>query len=215
KIDTGSGFPGESSGRLVRPRRISKIEQAALSFGYGMSVTNLQLTNAYSTIARRGKKMPVSFLLQNNSDMQWDNTRSNITEYEQNTVQLSSRSLTQVGKMMEGVVKKEGTAPQAAVNGYNVAGKTGTVKKASRHGGYTKKKYSAVFAGYAPASKPKLAIVVMIDEPDNGDYYGGLVAAPVFSKVMSGALRLFNIDPDNISQPDIVTQIEERIGRQG
>ena len=211
--DTGSGFPGESSGRLVRPRRISKIEQATLSFGYGMSVTNLQLTNAYSTIARLGKKIPVSFLSQNDSDKHLDENLN--ASVQQQTVQLSPRSLVQVGKMMESVVKQGGTAPQASVSGYKVAGKTGTVKKASRQGGYTKKKYSAVFAGYAPASKPKLAIVVMIDEPDNGDYYGGLVAAPVFSKVMSGALRLFNIDPDDISQPDIVSQIEERIGRQG
>ncbi len=220
--DTGSGFPGESSGRLVRPRRVSKIEQATLSFGYGMSVTNLQLTNAYSIIARLGKKMPVSFLLQNDSE---DQLEENLDDYareqyeqQQNNMQkvhLSARSLVQVGKMMESVVKQGGTAPQAAVSGYKVAGKTGTVKKASRHGGYTKKKYSAVFAGYAPASQPKLAIAVMIDEPDNGVYYGGLVAAPVFSKVMSGALRLFNVDPDDISQPDIVSQIEEHIGRQG
>lgn len=211
--DTGSGFPGESSGRLVRPRRVSKIEQATLSFGYGMSVTNLQLTNAYSTIARLGKKIPVSFLSQNDSDKHLDENLN--ASVQQQTVQLSPRSLVQVGKMMESVVKQGGTAPQASVSGYTVAGKTGTVKKASRQGGYTRKKYSAVFAGYAPASKPKLAIVVMIDEPDNGDYYGGLVAAPVFSKVMAGALRLFNIDPDDISEPDIVSQIEERIGRQG
>lgn len=211
--DTGSGFPGESSGRLVRPRRVSKIEQATLSFGYGMSVTNLQLTNAYSTIARLGKKIPVSFLSQNDSDKHLDENLN--ASVQQQTVQLSPRSLVQVAKMMESVVKQGGTAPQASVSGYKVAGKTGTVKKASRQGGYTRKKYTAVFAGYAPASKPKLAIVVMIDEPDNGDYYGGLVAAPVFSKVMAGALRLFNIDPDDISQADIVSQIEERIGRQG
>ncbi len=207
--DTGSGFPGESSGRLERPRRVSKIEQATLSFGYGMSVTNLQLTNAYSTIARRGKKVPVSFLLQ--SEQQ---NNSDINTTTQQTI-LSARSLRQVSKMMEGVVTKGGTAPQAAVTGYRVAGKTGTVKKTSRKGGYTEKKYSAVFAGFAPASNPKLAIVVMIDEPDNGEYYGGLVAAPIFSTVMSGALRLFNIDPDDIRQPDMASQIEQSIGRQG
>jgi cell division protein FtsI (penicillin-binding protein 3) len=117
--------------------------------------------------------------------------------------------------MMQKVVATGGTAPQASVAGYKVAGKTGTVKKASRRGGYTKKKYSAVFAGYAPATAPKMAIVVMIDEPNNGVYYGGLVAAPLFSTVMTGALRLLNIDPDNIAQPDVVTQIEQHIGRQG
>lgn len=219
--DTGSGFPGESGGRLERPRRISKIEQAALSFGYGMSVTNLQLTNAYSMIARGGMKVPVTFLAQNDSGFKESGFKESgykelpeLNQPGQHTI-LSPRSLKQVSKMMEGVVKKGGTAPQAAVSGYKVAGKTGTVKKSSRHGGYTEKKYSAVFAGFAPASSPKLAIVVMIDEPDNGDYYGGLVAAPAFSKVMSGALRLLNIDPDDINQPDIASQIEQSIGRQG
>jgi cell division protein FtsI (penicillin-binding protein 3) len=177
-----------------------------------MSVTNLQLTNAYSVMARLGKKMPVTFLSQQDAD---NNLSDTTEEAEYGTVMLSPRSLVQVAKMMESVVKKGGTAPQAAVKGYTVAGKTGTVKKASRYGGYTKKKYSAVFAGFAPASKPKIAIAVMIDEPSNGVYYGGLVAAPVFSKVMSGALRLFNIDPDDISQPDVIEQIEERLGRQG
>jgi len=219
--DTGSGFPGESSGRLVRPRRISKIEQATLSFGYGMSVTNLQLANAYGIIARSGKKMPVTFLAQNDSDDKGESTALNALTQEPIAyktipqVSLSSRSLKQVGQMMQSVAKPGGTAPQASVAGYKVAGKTGTVKKASSRGGYTKKKYSAVFAGYAPASDPKMAIVVMIDEPDNGDYYGGLVAAPLFSTVMSNALRLLNIDPDDISQPDVVSQIEQHIGRQG
>ena len=210
--DTGSGFPGESSGRLVRPGRVSKIEQATLSFGYGLSVTNLQLANAYAMIARQGNKIPVTFLLNNDSDKSYKQTDlATATQ----RVSLSSRSLKQVNEMMQLVVETGGTAPKASVAGYKVAGKTGTVKKASRYGGYTKKKYSAVFAGYAPASAPKMAIVVMIDEPDNGDYYGGLVAAPLFSTVMSGALRLYNIDPDDISQPDVVSQIEQHIGRQG
>lgn len=209
--DTGSGFPGESSGRLVRPRRVSKIEQATLSFGYGLSVTNLQLANAYSTIARQGKKQPVTFLYQQ-PEHDTTNTGSELALTQR--VLLSGRSLKQVSKMMQAVVSDTGTAPKAAVRAYTVAGKTGTVKKASRSGGYTKKKYSAVFAGFAPASDPKLAIVVMIDEP-NGAYYGGLVAAPAFSRVMSGALRLLNIDPDDINHPDVASQIEQSLGRQG
>ncbi|MCW8930028.1 MAG: penicillin-binding protein 2 [Gammaproteobacteria bacterium] len=216
--DTGSGFPGESSGRLVRPRRVSKIEQATLSFGYGMSVTNLQLANAYGVIARQGEKLPVTFLSQKYLDknqFKHDSLQNNEIKTQTQRVSLSTRSLKQVNKMMQTVVQTDGTAPKASVTGYKVAGKTGTVKKASRQGGYTKKKYSAVFAGFAPASDPKMAIVVMIDEPNNGDYYGGLVAAPLFSTVMSGALRLLNINPDDISHPDVITQIEERIGRQG
>ena len=96
-----------------------------------------------------------------------------------------------------------------------MAGKTGTVKKASKLGGYTEKSYTSVFAGFAPASHPKLSIVVMIDEPNNGDYYGGVVSGPAFSSVMSGALRMMNVEPDNIHQKDIASQVEQRIGRQG
>ncbi len=211
--DTGSGFPGESSGRLVRPRRISKIEQATLSFGYGMSVTNLQLANAYCTIARQGKKRAVTFILQDDQNSDTSQLGSELASSQR--VLLSERSLKQVALMMRGVVSKTGTAPKAAVRGYKVAGKTGTVKKISKKGGYTRKKYSAVFAGFAPASDPKLAIVVMIDEPNNGVYYGGLVAAPAFSTIMSGALRLLNIDPDDISHPDVASQIKQSLGRQG
>ncbi len=215
--DTGSGFPGESSGRLVRPRRVSKIEQATLSFGYGLSVTNLQLANAYSTIARQGKKLPVTFLYQQpaNTDTNTDNSSMGSELALTQRVLLSERSLKQVSRMMQAVVSDSGTAPKAAVKGYKVAGKTGTVKKTSRNGGYTRKKYAAVFAGFAPASDPRLAIVVMIDEPSNGVYYGGLVAAPAFSEVMSGALRLLNIDPDDISHPKVASQIEQSFGRQG
>ncbi|MCK5697941.1 MAG: penicillin-binding protein 2 [Gammaproteobacteria bacterium] len=209
--NTGSGFPGESSGRLVRPRRISNVEQATMSFGYGISVTNLQLTNAYSIIARQGKKVPVTFLAQN------DELNDDLSPWKHSSneqVELSKKSLRQISKIMESVVHDGGTAPQAAVESYKVAGKTGTVKKASKYGGYTKKKYSAVFAGYAPASQPKLAIVVMIDEPNNGDYYGGVVAGPAFSKVMTGALSLLNIDPDNITPLDVSSQITQYLERQ-
>jgi cell division protein FtsI (penicillin-binding protein 3) len=102
--------------------------------------------------------------------------------------------------MLETVVSKEGTAIQAAVPGYRVAGKTGTVKKIGAHG-YSANLYNAVFAGIAPASNPRIVMVVMIDEPSAGDYYGGVVAAPVFSKVMGEALRLLNIAPDDPVTP--------------
>jgi cell division protein FtsI (penicillin-binding protein 3) len=108
--------------------------------------------------------------------------------------------------MLEQAVGPEGTAPAARVAGYRVAGKTGTVKK-SVAGGYARNKYLAVFAGMAPVSDPRLAMVVMVDEPGNGKYYGGQVAAPVFSRVMSGALRLMNVPPDDV--PLLHTQLEE------
>jgi len=211
--DTGSGFPGESAGRLVQPRRIHKIEQATLAFGYGMSVTNLQLTQAYSTLARLGKKIPVTFLKQDKSN---SDIAAVVAAGDSDTeTNLSVRSLKQVNKMMERVVQQGGTAPKAAVAGYRVAGKTGTVKKTSKLGGYTERNYSAVFAGFTPASNPRLAMVIMIDEPSNGDYYGGLVAAPVFSSVMAGALRLMNIDPDDIEQPNVASKINEKLDKQG
>jgi cell division protein FtsI (penicillin-binding protein 3) len=107
----------------------------------------------------------------------------------------SSKTAKKVRAMLETVISKEGTAYEARVDGYRVAGKTGTVKKAGS-GGYSEKTYFAVFAGMAPASNPRLITVVMIDEPSAGDYYGGLVSAPVFSKVMAGALRIMDVAPD-------------------
>ena len=115
---------------------------------------------------------------------------------------MSSKTARAVRSMMEAVVSAEGTAPAAAVPGYRIAGKTGTVKK-SISGGYADDRYMAVFAGIAPASDPRLVMVVMIDEPRAGQYYGGQVAAPVFSKVMTGALRLLNIAPDAPQQDGV------------
>ncbi|MDH5601259.1 MAG: penicillin-binding transpeptidase domain-containing protein, partial [Gammaproteobacteria bacterium] len=111
---------------------------------------------------------------------------------------LSKKHAKQIRKMLETVVSEKGTGKLAAVSGYRIAGKTGTVKKANA-GGYSDDRYVAVFAGMAPASNPRLAMVVTINEPKGDIYYGGKVAAPVFSNVMSGALRLMDIAPDNIS----------------
>lgn len=115
---------------------------------------------------------------------------------------MSSETARVVRRMMEGVVTNEGTAPLAAVAGYRVAGKTGTSKK-SISGGYADDRYVAVFAGMAPASDPRLVMVVMLDEPSAGKFYGGAVAAPVFSRVMSGALRLLNVAPDAVGQEGV------------
>jgi cell division protein FtsI (penicillin-binding protein 3) len=110
-----------------------------------------------------------------------------------------------VRSMMETVVREGGTAPHAAVEGYRVAGKTGTVHK-SVAGGYSEDRYLSLFAGMAPASNPRLVAVVLINEPSNGEHYGGLVAGPVFSRVMAGALRLLNITPDDA--PLLQTQLQ-------
>ncbi len=182
-VSTGSGFPGEADGYLTGYRRWRDIEKATLSYGYGLSLTTLQLAQAYSVFANDGFRVPVT-LLQREGRVEPLPVYSPVV----------ARS---VRHMMESVVHQGGTAPLAAVRGYRVAGKTGTVHK-SIAGGYSKDKYLSVFAGLAPASDPRLVIAVMINEPSNGEHYGGKVAGPVFSSVMAGALRLMNVAPDDI-----------------
>ena len=183
---TASGFPGEASGLLVNYRRWRLFEQATLSFGYGLSVTPLQLAQAYGVLAADGELRPASFL--------------KLEKAPRAERVFSKRTAQQVRLMLEEAVGPEGTAPAARVAGYRIGGKTGTVRK-SIAGGYADDRYVSVFSGLAPSSRPRLAITVMIDEPSNGDYYGGKVAAPVFSAVMAGALRFLNVAPDAVDQP--------------
>ena len=185
---TGSGFPGEVGGIINMPTEKQLVERATLSYGYGLSVTPLQLVRAYAAIANDGVMPAISFIRTNQSTNE--------------TRVLSAEYAKQIREMLEGVVSKKGTGSRAAVSGYRIAGKTGTVKKASA-GGYSDDRYVAVFAGMAPASNPRFAMVVTINEPRGDVYYGGKIAAPVFSKVMSGALRLMNIAPDNISNKSV------------
>ena len=180
-VPTESHFPGESSGRLPHFSTWSSFEQATLSFGYGLSVTPLQLARAYAVLANDGVLLPVSLL--------------KLEEPPQGQRIMRASTAHMVVKMLEAVVSKEGTAPMAAIPGYRVAGKTGTAKK-SVAGGYAEDKYLSLFVGLAPASDPRLVMVVLINEPRGKDYYGGKVAAPVFSRVMGDALRILNIAPD-------------------
>ena len=180
---TYSGFPGEASGLLSHHGGWNAIETATLSFGYGVSVTALQLAQAYAVLATDGIKRSVTFLRD-----------GEVTEERRIMPAIIAR---EVRNMLEQAAGPEGTAPLAQVAGYRVAGKTGTVKKATA-GGYTSKQYLAVFAGMAPASDPRFVMVVMVDDPSNGKYYGGQIAAPVFSKVMAGALRLMAVPPDDV-----------------
>jgi cell division protein FtsI (penicillin-binding protein 3) len=193
-VQTFSGFPGEASGLLSHFRSWNDIETATLAFGYGISVTPLQLAQSYAVLAAGGVKRPVSFLRQEKAA---DETRI-----------LPSVQARQVIDMLEQATGPGGTAPEARIAGYRVAGKTGTVRK-SEAGGYSDSKYRAVFAGMAPASDPRLVMVVMVDEPSNGKYYGGQVAAPVFSRVLSGALRLMAIPPDDMPMLQTQRQIAE------
>jgi cell division protein FtsI (penicillin-binding protein 3) len=175
-------FPGEVAGSLRPYRKWRLFEHATLAFGYGLSVTTVQLAQAYGVLAADGVKRPVSLLKRRKQPPE-----ERI---------LSASTARKVRKMMETVVSAKGTARLAAIEGYRVAGKTGTARKAVR-GGYAARRYQAVFAGMVPASRPRFVMVVMVDEPRGKDYYGGKVAAPVFAAVMTGALRLFNVPPDD------------------
>jgi cell division protein FtsI (penicillin-binding protein 3) len=179
------GFPGEASGLLTNYRRWHDIERATMAFGYGLSVTPLQLAEAYSILASGGIRRPVSFLKLDHAPA--------------GERVIPAAVVKEIMPMLEGVVSSDGTARRAEVPGYRIAGKTGTVHKADA-GGYSADHYMAVFAGLAPASDPRLVMVVMINDPGDGKYYGGDVAAPVFARVMAGALRLLDIAPDNLPQ---------------
>ena len=181
---SGSGLQGESAGVLGEPWRWRDIERATIAFGYGVAVTPLQLARAYSVIADEGRLKQVSFL--------------KIDEAPIGKRVLSPTTVTEIRSMLTKVVLPGGTGTLAAVPGYQVAGKTGTVKKAV-NGVYGSDHYLSVFAGMAPADDPRLVTVVLIDEPSTGEYYGGKVAAPVFSAVTEGALRLLGIVPSAVS----------------
>lgn len=177
---TASGLVGESSGRLNENRPFwSKIDEATLGFGYGIAVTNLQLASAYATLANGGVRLPVSILRLSESP-----TGVQVTD---------SRQVRNMLKALETVVDG-GTGGQAAIDRYRVAGKTGTAKIASV-GGYGKF-YMSTFAGFAPISDPRFAMVVVINAPKAGQIYGGAVSGPVFRDVMSRALQLYNVKPD-------------------
>lgn len=180
--DTGTGFPGESTGMLPFRQKWRATEEATLSYGYGIATTALQLTQAYGVLANSGKKVPTQLL-------RLDATRDSVQAIPSNVAQ-------SVVSMLTTVVKKGGTGTRGAIAAYQVAGKTGTARIAEA-GGYSEDKHHAVFSGLAPASNPRLAAVVMIDNPRNKKYYGGEVAAPVFSKVMAGSLQLLGVSPDN------------------
>jgi len=176
-----AGFPGEASGRLRPYKSWRPIEQATMAYGHGISVSLLQLARAYMVFAGDGEIRPVSLL---KVDVPLAGAKV-----------IAAKTSLAVRSMLELVVLPGGTAPRAQVMGYRAAGKTGTAHK-EENGHYSSDRYIASFVGLAPASNPRLIVAVMIDEPSNGQYYGGTVAAPVFSQVMSGALRLLSVPPD-------------------
>jgi cell division protein FtsI (penicillin-binding protein 3) len=176
-----SGIPGESIGKVRPFKSWRQIEQATMSYGHGISVSLLQLARAYMAFATGGEIRPVT-LLKTEGEAVGERI-------------ISERTARAVTAMLEMAAQPGGTAPKAQVSGYRVAGKTGTAHKQVA-GRYASNIYVSSFVGFAPVSAPRFVIAVMIDEPSAGQYYGGAVAAPVFSKVMAGALRSYGVIPD-------------------
>ncbi|MEA1079653.1 penicillin-binding protein 2 [Marinobacter qingdaonensis] len=177
---TGIGFPGEAVGVLPSPPKWRPVEEATLSYGYGMSVNALQLAQAYMVIANGGVRYPLSLIKQ---DREPEGQRV-----------LSEKVTHEVRNMLREVVSK-GTGKRAQPGFYSAGGKTGTVHLVGKQG-YEDSQYKAIFAGMAPIDNPRIVTVVAVDAPQSGEYYGGEVAAPVFARVMSDALRLLNVKPE-------------------
>jgi cell division protein FtsI (penicillin-binding protein 3) len=184
-----SGFPGEVSGRLRAFGRWRPIEQATMSYGYGISVSLLQLVRAYTVFASDGVLLPVT-LLKRDAPAQGERV-------------VSAQTALAVRRMLELAAQPGGTAPGAQVSGYTVAGKTGTAHKLEGKS-YAASRYVSSFVGMAPASRPRVVIAVMIDEPAAGQHYGGVVAAPVFSRVAAGTLRFLAVPPDAPGQTTVL-----------
>jgi cell division protein FtsI (penicillin-binding protein 3) len=171
----------------VRPYKTWKpIEQATMSYGHGISVSLMQLVRAYTVFADDGKLLPLSLL--------------KLDSPPRGVPVLAPETAREVLAMLETATHPGGTGPRAQIMGYRVAGKTGTAHK-QENGGYAADKYFSSFVGLAPASRPRLIIAALIDEPSDGEYYGGTVAAPVFAEVMAGALRILGVPPDAPMKP--------------
>jgi cell division protein FtsI (penicillin-binding protein 3) len=192
---TDSAFPGEAAGVLNDPNHWRTIHQATVSYGYGVAVTTLQLARAYAAIAAHGTLRPVSLL--------------RLDQAPPGVRVISADTTDDLTHMLEAVVT-EGTGGRAAIRNYHVAGKSGTTRKAGV-GGYDAERHGAIFAGFAPATDPRLVVVVMIDEPQGDKYYGGEIAAPVFANVVSGALRVLAVPPDALATPSLTVVAQAQV----
>ena len=190
-------FPGAVSGRLRAPNTWRPIEQATMSYGYGLSSSLFQLAHAYTVFARNGELVPVTLL---KTDKPVEGVRV-----------FSEKHALEVRRMLAMAAGPEGTAQRAQTIGYSVGGKTGTARKQEGKG-YAQGKYRSFFVGIAPIENPRIVMAVMIDEPTSGHYFGGAVAAPVFSATVQQTLRIMGLEPDMSVQPQIVAQeVEESI----
>lgn len=187
-------FPGVVSGRLRAYKSWRPIEQATMSYGYGLSSSLFQLAQAYSVFARDGEIIPV--------------TLHKVEDRAAGLRVMSARNAAAVRHMLHLATQSGGTAPKAQTMGYSVGGKTGTAHKQEGKG-YADKKYRGFFVGLAPIERPRIVVAVMIDEPGNGKYFGGDVAAPVFSETVQQTLRLMGVTPDMAVKPQIVAKAVE------
>lgn len=182
----GSGFPGETMGRLPAYQTWDPVTQATFAFGYGLNVSPLQLARAYMVLANNGIRKEVSLIAMESSPVGEQVVDSRVSKL--------------VREMLRDASGLRGTGAKAMIDGYSVGGKTGTLHKVKAGGGYDENRYMSAFAGLSPLDNPRLVTVVVIDEPSQGDYFGGLVAAPVFSEVTGNALRLLQVTPDEITE---------------
>ena len=194
---TDSAFPGESQGLFADAKHWRTVDQVTLSYGYGVAVTTLQLARAYAAIAGGGVLRPVSLLA--------------LDKAPPGERVISVDTAADLTSMLEAVVSTDGTGNRASVRNFHIAGKTGTTRKAGV-GGYDADRHGAIFAGFAPATDPRLVVVVMIDEPQGDAYHGGDIAAPVFANIVSGALRVLAVPPDALPAPamTVVAQAQVR-----
>ena len=188
-------FPGAVAGK-VRPYKTWRpIEQATMSYGYGLSTSLFQLAQAYTVFAHDGEMVPMSLVKTNQSDVSGARV-------------FSSHNAAAIRNMLHLVTIQGGTAPKAQTMGYSVGGKTGTAHKVEGKG-YASKKYRGFFVGIAPIDNPRIVVAVMVDEPTGGAYFGGDVAAPVFSQTVQQTLRMMGVQPDMAVKPQVVTKVEK------
>ncbi|PID42952.1 MAG: cell division protein [Proteobacteria bacterium] len=190
---SGTGFPGERMGKLPHPVKWKPLQVATLSYGYGLNVTALQLAQAYQVIANDGLRKPASLLV-NDDEVRGEQV-------------VDKEFAAQVRAILQKVVEKGGTGTRAQVPAYKVGGKTGTVHSVGKSG-YQDSQYISLFAGIAPADTPEIVMSIVIDGPQGDEYYGGEVAAPVFSRIANSAMRLLNVSPASVTDAD---KIEEKL----
>lgn len=197
----GSGFPGEIVGELPGHRTWDPVTQATFAFGYGLSASSLQMARAYSVLANDGLRREISLVA---------------LDEPPETIRVVDVDITQdVRQMLQAAAGASGTGKRASIDGYSVGGKTGTLHKVKAGGGYDEDRYMSVFAGFSPVDNPRLVTIVVIDEPQDGDYFGGLVAAPVFSEVTGNALRLLQVTPDQLDVNRTIASLRELQKKRG